>query len=812
MKRRSAIIVFVIAGMLAGGFAVASARSSEMTRFHTPTDVIGFEWYGDDAAHIVFRAHADGAWTEWLRVEAGESDHRDGDAALVDAGFTMSHPILLPNTTAVQWKADENARNIRVVGLVDRDVPSRTPLQWVFELFSGVAPSIGVADVADDEPPISAPSVIAPRIDPNTPAPPFRIIPRSEWIGQNNELATSRREALWPSEYKEVDQFIIHHTGVALRDTNSDGQLSGADFRLLAQGVYNWQAKTRGWGDVGYQFLVDPFGNVYEGRAGGDGTIGGHTLRSSSCTKYGSAVGYNRGSIGIALLGNYESDTITEAARETIATLIATKAREFIVPPNRSAYFTDRTLPAIIGHKDVSCTACPGAALYGSLTDIRTRATAKYQTLIVDGLTWDADILDVTPSTVSIKEGQSQTVTIRVRNTGNTTWRNYPDTPLYIADGAITSSLASLDTVRLSFVDSAMVRAASLFAGVAPSIGAPPPSAQSAPSQISRPVVITRSSALAPFPHAVVVATQPNVRPGEVATFRLELTPTPGRAQDIKRYVLALGNTGIVPNVALEISVTNLSVGYGAVLEEHTLPDTWLVDGDKTVTVQYKNTGALPWVAGDIVLSLSNADDVSAAPVFMHPAWDGNTIVLAQDVQPGEIGVFTFPITASRLGAVSHELFLTRTVRVGDAVVGEETVPNSVEIVKTVIDSEWKGMIKKHNIPNTFARGVRPRIELTIENTGTHPWFTARGTTKLKITDERGSTSALYDRHDWLDEKVAAWFVGGNVAPNKTSRMRLRLAPQKAPGLHRLRLDLTAGDHPIYLDGKRFSVIQTEVK
>ena len=138
---------------------------------------------------------------------------------------------------------------------------------------------------------------------------------------------------------------------------------------------------TRGWGDIGYNYIVDKFGNVWAGRQGGDGTEAGH------------AYGWNKGSIGIAALGTYSVTSPTPAMVGSISNIIATKFTQFGVQPFGADPFTHQELaksgawenitsnpPNIQGHRDCNYiesqtggqTACPGNALYSQLAAIRS--------------------------------------------------------------------------------------------------------------------------------------------------------------------------------------------------------------------------------------------------------------------------------------------------------------------------------------------------------------------------------------------------------------------------------------------------------
>ncbi|HWE63857.1 MAG TPA: N-acetylmuramoyl-L-alanine amidase, partial [Chloroflexota bacterium] len=89
----------------------------------------------------------------------------------------------------------------------------------------------------------------------------------------------------WIPFYKLPFHIILHHTGEYASPGDPLGNM---------QSIWADHALTRGWGDIGYNYVIDTEGRIYEGRAGGDQVAGGHTH------------GYNVGSIGISLIGDYD--------------------------------------------------------------------------------------------------------------------------------------------------------------------------------------------------------------------------------------------------------------------------------------------------------------------------------------------------------------------------------------------------------------------------------------------------------------------------------------------------------------------------
>ncbi|MFJ9717273.1 peptidoglycan recognition protein [Streptomyces sp. NPDC101213] len=170
----------------------------------------------------------------------------------------------------------------------------------------------------------------------------------------------------------KVKAAFVHHT--ASGNTYTCSQVPS-----LIRGIYRYHVKSMGWRDIGYNFLVDKCGTIYEGRAGGVAkpVLGAHTL------------GFNSNSMGIAVLGTFTSTKPSAAAVEGVARLTAWKLGLFGADPRGKTYLKSGggnlyrkgknvRLNVISGHRDGFATECPGRQLYGKLGSARTTA-AGYQ-------------------------------------------------------------------------------------------------------------------------------------------------------------------------------------------------------------------------------------------------------------------------------------------------------------------------------------------------------------------------------------------------------------------------------------------------
>ncbi len=252
------------------------------------------------------------------------------------------------------------------------------------------------------------------------------VIPRTAWGSPDGE-----RSPRWPPEYRRVTHIIIHHT----ETSNADG-----DYAARVRAIWYYHAITRGWGDIGYNYLIDPHGNVYEGRAGGDDVAAGH------------AYPFNYGSLGVGLIGNYDKVPPSTAMQESLIKLLDWQVDRRGINPQGVGTFTGAldcggsvtlTRPNIAGHRDFrgyGCgqvfndKSCPGSYVYALLPAIRAA--------VGTGLPPYRAIFQSGSPPASMAPGAIATVPVTVRNGGSLTWPRGGPNPVhlgyhwYTADGA----------------------------------------------------------------------------------------------------------------------------------------------------------------------------------------------------------------------------------------------------------------------------------------------------------------------------------------------------------------------------------------
>ena len=233
------------------------------------------------------------------------------------------------------------------------------------------------------------------------------IIPRSGWGANESYMA-------WPPEHHPVRKIIVHHTVTQNYEPDPPSTI---------RAIYYYHAVTKDWGDIGYNYLVDWQGNIYEGRYGGPDVIGAH------------AGGYNCGSVGISAIGSYgntvppgEPPSVEppQAVLDAISDLAAWESSRSLINPNGNSYFVDMTTNNIAGHRDYNQTACPGDYLYAQLPYLRDRI---WQKILDNTPQYLAQFLDHDTPTAMLPSNTYE-VNLSVQNAGALTWPASGENPV----------------------------------------------------------------------------------------------------------------------------------------------------------------------------------------------------------------------------------------------------------------------------------------------------------------------------------------------------------------------------------------------
>ncbi|MBC2901427.1 FG-GAP-like repeat-containing protein [Streptomyces cupreus] len=312
-----------------------------------------------------------GKWSDWqkLVLEPSQADGAEAERAALRGG------------TESVWTGESDGVEVRVVNADGTEVGGQPAGMDVKLLDPGTDPEGGVEPAAfaveEPTPPASAspspsptptptPTSTVPAPRPSTVVKP-PVITQAEWGASTDYNGT-------PSYGTDIKAAVIHHTGV-----DSDNTLSCAESRARMRTIQQAHF-SQDYFDVGYNFVVDKCGQIFEGRSGGMDlpVIGAHDA------------GFNTDTLGISYIGNFESAKPTKAALDAIARVVAWKFGMYGIDATSEVTLTSRaplnysgnkvaegqqiTLPRVFGHRDTNATACPGLNLYPKLGQIASLA------------------------------------------------------------------------------------------------------------------------------------------------------------------------------------------------------------------------------------------------------------------------------------------------------------------------------------------------------------------------------------------------------------------------------------------------------
>lgn len=359
-----------------GTASISEERTDEFS-------LLGVTWTNPNASvggtiQVRTRQLGTGAWSGWTALETTEKAEE-------------SDPGVHGGTDPL-WVGPSDGVDVRV--LMGRTESAGARVARLSQLPKGLSLSLvdpgRSTDSAQDGPagwpawpstpwPASAPD------DAATPSgvaqPP--IIDRAGWGA--DESISPEAPVYLPDAVKAV---VVHHTA----GTNNYSCTNSA---ALIRGIYNYDVLSRGYRDIGYNFLVDKCGTIFEGRKGGvdQAVYGAH------------ARGWNSQTVGVSVLGNFNTAVPTTATLTALARIAAWKLGQYDADPAGtvsmvagddnlhnyySRYFTKGTaytFPRIVGHRDVNNTECPGTNLYAKLPTIRAWAAGPAKDFKVTSLT-----------------------------------------------------------------------------------------------------------------------------------------------------------------------------------------------------------------------------------------------------------------------------------------------------------------------------------------------------------------------------------------------------------------------------------------
>ena len=213
---------------------------------------------------------------------------------------------------------------------------------------------------------------------------------RADWGADESISGWARGDV---QGFSPVQTLTVHHTAGS-NDLNQD-------YAATVRAIYSYHVQTNGWSDIGYQYLVDGHGVVYEGRSsghtshsclyeGGDGSDFAHQTGTDELVTGAHVANFNSGNAGIALMGCYEptsacsgSTTPPAAAVDGLDGLLASLSTRHGLDPTGTVHYVNpvtgavKDVATISGHRDWDATACPGGNLYSQLPAIRSDVASR---------------------------------------------------------------------------------------------------------------------------------------------------------------------------------------------------------------------------------------------------------------------------------------------------------------------------------------------------------------------------------------------------------------------------------------------------
>lgn len=303
---------------------------------------------------IEVRERQDGAWSRWQPIDLDPqvTDGPDAGSAEAAGARDGTDPVLVGHVDEVQVRLSSRNGSLPDDARLDVIDPGTTAADASVGAPSLVGLPVGAATLD----PAQARAVLAAEATSSSTtasAQPL-VYSRAQW-GADERLRTGT------PTYGTVQGGVIHHTVNA-------NDYARTDVPAIMRSIYAYHTQSRGWSDIGYNFLIDRFGQTWEGRYGGIArpVQGAQTLN------------YNGVTFGTSAIGNFETTAPSQDLVDAYSRLYAWKLGLSGVAANGIVSLYGESHPAIVGHRDLGQTACPGKYLYARLDDIR-RATARLQ-------------------------------------------------------------------------------------------------------------------------------------------------------------------------------------------------------------------------------------------------------------------------------------------------------------------------------------------------------------------------------------------------------------------------------------------------
>lgn len=324
-------------------------KEGSIQKAEFPFNAIAPTWQVDapGGTEVIFqvRASKDGQnWSEWKTVEEDE----DGDAKDNVTSARIFGRLVVIEGEYIQERVIFRTSNLEkipeVKNLEFTYIDSKEKLNFLERILKKTKLEVS--------------KVFAASGVPKRPTDQPTICSRSCW-GADESLRT------WDPHYSPLKKMVVHHTVTSNNDPNP---------KATIRAIYYFHAVTRGWGDIGYNFLVDQNNGVtYEGRYGGDKVIGAHVR------------GYNTGSVGVGVLGDFRFVGVNKKVQNALHKIAVWRFYTHKIDPDKVSYFGNpsKKLPSVFYHGQVANTLCAGTHMNNFVPSLKKLAHYLPQQIIL---------------------------------------------------------------------------------------------------------------------------------------------------------------------------------------------------------------------------------------------------------------------------------------------------------------------------------------------------------------------------------------------------------------------------------------------
>lgn len=570
------------------------------------------------------------------------------------------------------------------------------------------------------------------------------VITRAEWGADESLMKWGE------AEYAPIQQIIVHHT--------AGSNNSPLDPAAVVRGIYYFHAVEKDWGDIGYNYLVDQYGNIYEGRKGGLGVVAAH------------ATSNNYGSVGVALIGDYTKEDPGANAIKGLIELTEYVGYQADLDLTAKHNFQGKNISVVAGHRDVNSTECPGEKLYEMLPDIAKAAASGQSDL--PAKTYEAKFISQSDVKLAVKTAETKSVVVQYQNTGTAVWlKEREEVSLVPVDPYPRSSGFAADEWKSS-EEVGFVGKLTVNPGEKVYINLDLKGNENSGVTTEKFALKGPDGILAGSEFSVQVENQ----------FQL-VDQTENDSSEQNNSNDQNNNNLPADSSDNQISTDVLSYHAGWVGQSDNIE---LFPGEKKeVWIQIKNTGSAAWKksgSNPVRLGTANALD-RGSDFYDQDSWlSANRIAMSQsEVGAGEIAKFKFYLQGKLVPGVYDEYF--RPVVENVTWMEDQGVFIRVVVKQPEYIGELVGQSEK-SVP--MLAGQRARFWVEVKNTGNVIWRKDGNSPVVLGTDQEiDRASDFYTPGFWLAPNRAASMKQEAVVPGDTARFEILITAPTETGTYR---------------------------